>query len=226
MKVIIAGSTGMVGKLILEKSLKSNTISKVTTLIREHSSSEKNNKIKEVLVSNFDDYSEHNSIFKNIDIAFFCIGAYTGQVDDDMFKKITVDYAVSFAEALKKESPKATLCFLSGAGADKSEKSKVTFARLKGKAENKLLQTGLKCYVFRPAYIYPVVPREEPNLMYKISRKLYPIIKLLGSGASVKSTQLAQAMFNVGLNGSNIEILENIDILNHSQTKGLKNEIK
>ena len=69
-------------------------------------------------------------------------------------------------------------------------------------------------YTFRPAYIYPVKKRNEPNLMYRIFRRLYPLIKLLGNGSSIKSTELGEAMFKVGLHGANKEILENNDIIN------------
>ncbi|MFI1773320.1 NAD(P)H-binding protein [Thalassobellus citreus] len=214
MKVIIAGSTGMIGKLILEKCLQSNQISEITTLVRKPSPENKNDKIKEIIVSNFEDFSGSPTVFQDIDIAFFCIGAYTGQVADDLFKKITVNYAVSFSEALKNESPNATLCFLSGAGADRTEKSRTAFARYKGMAENRIAKTGLTFHSFRPGYIYPVTPRKEPNMMYKIFRILYPILKLLGKNASIKSTELAQAMFLVGLHGADKEILENKDIFN------------
>ena len=49
--------------------------------------------------------------------------------------------------------------------------------------------------------------------MYRISRTLYPLIKLFGSNASIKSTELATAMFKVGMEGNGKEILENRDIL-------------
>ena len=105
-----------------------------------------------------------------------------------------------------------SLGMLSGAGADRSEKSKTSFARYKGMAENQISAMDLKFYTFRPTYIYPVAARKEPNWMYNISRKLYPIVKLFGDSASIKSTELAEAMFNVGIYGADKEILENKEI--------------
>ena len=124
-----------------------------------------------------------------------------------------MNYAVAFAEALQVGNPKATLCLLSGAGADRKEKSRTSFAKYKGMAENQISRLGLNFYAFRPAYIYPVTPRKEPNLMYQLSRKLYPIIRLMGSNASITSTELALAMFQVGLHGATSEVLENRSIL-------------
>ena len=212
--VIITGASGMVGSILLEACLTSSEIGEVTSLVRKKTDN-KNPKLKEVIINDFTNYSTQTHLFENIDIAFFCIGVYTGQVPDDKFKEITVDYAVTFSETLKTHSPQARLCFLSGAGADRTEKSGTSFAKYKGIAENKISEIGLKFHAFRPGYIYPVTPRKEPNIMYKTIRLLYPLIRLTGSNGSIKSTELAKAMFNVGLNGAETEVLENSAILKH-----------
>ncbi len=80
-------------------------------------------------------------------------------------------------------------------------------------AENQISKLGFNFFTFRPGYIYPVTPRKEPNWMYRLSRSLYPIIKLFGKNSSIKSTELAQEMFQVGLSGAKKEVLENVDIL-------------
>lgn len=213
--VIIAGASGMIGSLILEQCLSSPNVSQVTSLVRRKTNN-KHSKFKEVLINNFSDYSEQTDLFKNIDAAFFCIGVYTGQVSDDKFREITIDYAIAFAEALEVNSPKARLCFLSGAGADRSEKSRAAFARYKGMAENQISELGLSFHAFRPGYIYPVTARKEPNIMYRIMRLFYPLISLGGSNSSIKSTELAIAMFHVGLHGAKQEILENKAILEYA----------
>ena len=214
MKVVIAGSTGMVGSLVLNHCLHSEDISEVVSLVRKTTKLE-HPKLTEVVVEDFEDYSSHERIFQEVDSAFFCVGVYTGQVADELFKKITVDYAVKFAAALKANSPSATLCFLSGAGADRTEKSRTAFARYKGMAENQIQKLDLRFYAFRPGYIYPVEPRNEPNLMYRVTRTLYPIIRMFGKGASIKSTELASAMFNVAKKGAEKGVLENRGILEY-----------
>lgn len=213
-KVLIAGASGMTGSLILKYCLESSEVSEVISLVRKPSLSN-HTKLKEVVLSDFKDYRDAALKFKNTDAAFFCIGVYTGQVPDDLFKEITVDYAVNFAKTLQEQSPEAKLCLLSGAGADRSEKSRTSFAKYKGMAENAISNLGLQFYTFRPGYIYPVNPRKEPSFLYTLMRALYPLIKVFGSNASIKSTELAQAMFNVGMKGAKQETLENRDILNY-----------
>jgi len=212
MKIIIAGSSGMVGKLVLNNCLNSDKISEVRSLVRKPTG-QKHKKLTEIIIENFEDYSTHENLFKDISVAFFCIGVYTGQVPDGLFKIITVNYAVEFAMALERNSPQATICLLSGAGADRTEKSKTSFALYKGMAENQIANMNLKFFSFRPGYIYPVEPRKEPSFGYRIIKVFYPLLKALGEKYSIKSTELGNAIFNVGLNGADKQILENQDIL-------------
>ncbi|MGB1038907.1 MAG: NAD(P)H-binding protein, partial [Bacteroidia bacterium] len=166
MNVIITGSTGMVGSILLDLCRQSSQISKVTTLIRKQNSIEQNEKINTVVIKDFKTYDYHLEFFQNADVVFFCLGVYTGQVPKDLFKEITVDYAVNCAKLLAEQNPKARFCLLSGAGADRTEKSRTAFAKFKGMAENQISETNLEFYSFRPGYIYPVEPREEPSFMY------------------------------------------------------------
>lgn len=211
-RVLIAGASGMIGQLILDRCLSSSEVLDVISLVRRKSSNV-HPKLNEVVVTDFKDYAETVNAFKEIDTAFFCIGAYSGQVSKPLFKEITVDFAVRFAEMLKSQSPNATLCLLSGAGADRTEKSRTAFARFKGMAENSISRLGMDFYSFRPGYIYPVQPRKEPSVIYRILRGIYPILKRFAPDSSITSEQLADAMINVGLKGANDGILENRDIL-------------
>lgn len=216
-KVLIAGASGMIGKLILKNCIDSEEIESVTSLVRK-ASGNTNEKLNEVIIADFTDYQLHAKTFERIDVVYFCIGAYTGVVTDSVFKEVTVDIPVKLALAIKEYSPHARFCFLSGQGADRTEKSKIAFAKYKGAAENQISAIGLNGFhTFRPSYIYPVEVRKEPNFMYKVSRAIYPLLKLFGEGLSIKSTELAKQMFKVGLYGHSHEILENRDILHYSK---------
>jgi len=214
MKVLIVGASGMVGNIILKMCLADELISGVISIGRKTINVE-HNKLTQIAWKDFNNFTGLESAFRNVDAAYFCIGVYTGAVPDEKFKEITVDYAIAFGEKLKENSPKAILSFLSGAGADQKEKSRTAFARYKGMAENGLIKMNLGgLFVFRPGYIYPVQKRVEPNMMYKISRTLYPLFKLLGKRFSIKSTELAKAMFKVSKTTPSKTVLENDDILN------------
>ncbi|MGD1892239.1 MAG: NAD-dependent epimerase/dehydratase family protein [Cyclobacteriaceae bacterium] len=220
-RVLIAGASGMVGKRILDKCLASPQVSNVVSLVRKESTIT-HPKLQEVLVADFKDYTSLIDYFERIDAAFFRIGAYAGQVSKSLFKEITVDYAVRFAAVLKDKSPDASMCLLSGSGADRTEQSGMALAKYKGIAENGISRLGLQFYAFRPGYIYPVTPRKEPSIMYRLLRWFYPILKRLSPDSSITSEQLAQAMFNIGLHGANEEILENSAILGYANSVSTK----
>ena len=74
----------------------------------------------------------------------------------------------------------------------------MAFARNKGEAEKGLLAKGFpSVYIFRPAYIYPVEPRKEPNLSYRLLRMSYPLFRLLFPNLVIRSDDLAKAMVDV-----------------------------
>lgn len=210
MKALIAGASGMIGSVILKDLLSRHDVTEVISLVRRPLNLE-HPKLKEVQHDEFSHLKAVKEEFKGVDIAFFCIGVYTGAVPDPVFKEITVDQPVAFGETLKAGSPEASLSFLSGQGADNTEKSNVTFARYKGRAENRLMEMDFKrLHIFRPAYIYPVEKREEPNMMYRIIRMLHPLLK--GLIPNVTSVQLGRAMVKAAISGAPKVILENQDI--------------
>lgn len=213
-KILITGATGMIGGLILNHCLKSPEISQVTSFVRRKGK-QKHPKLKEVILNDFSDYSNHIEEFLHVDVAYFCLGVYTGAVPDKQFKTITVDYTIAFSKAVKKNSPKVKFCFLSGAGADTEGKSRMSFAKYKGMAENHLMKQDFsQLSIFRPAYIYPVKKREEPNITYRISRALYPILKRVYSSGVITSEELANAIFYAGMNTVSKTTLENQEIKN------------
>lgn len=215
MKAIVTGATGMIGGLVLEALLAEPRVEGVTTVGRRNSHHE-HHKLVKVEHADFTDLTAISEHLSGVDAALFCLGAYTGAVPDDEFRRITVDYTVSFSDALRAESPRAALCFLSGQGADRTERSRMSFARYKGAAENALLAAGYpRLHIFRPGYTYPVTPRKEPNLSYRIFRALWPVAGRVYPNMGISSQDLASAMVSAALTGTpghNAPTLENRDI--------------
>lgn len=212
LRVLIAGSSGMIGNLILRKCIERSDVQTITSITRRKSGIS-NAKLVEVLHTDFLNFSPIAEHFTNIDVCFFCIGVYTGTVPRDEFRKITVDYTKAFADALHKGSAAASFCFLSGQGADQSEKSLLMFAKDKGIAENYLLSLGFAhTYIFRPGYIYPVEPRKEPTIAYRFMRIVFPFLNVVYHSGVITSEELANAMVYVGLKGGDKTIYENKDI--------------
>jgi uncharacterized protein YbjT (DUF2867 family) len=173
-------------------------------------------RLNEILQPNFGDCSALAESLSHQDAAIFCLGAYTGAVSDAELRTITVDYTVEFARVLHTSSPSAEFVFLSGRGADPTGKSRIAFARYKGEAENALLAAGFHAvYIFRPAYIYPVKPRKEPNLGYRLLRAIYPVFRMLFPSQVIRADDLARVMVDATVRRTKerrASVFENNDI--------------
>ena len=213
--LVIVGATGMVGGYALRYALDNPTVGRVTAIGRKKVGIS-HPKLKEVLHRDFADCSALAETLSGQDAAVFCLGAYTGAVSDAELRTITVDYTIEFARVLRGSSPDAAFSFLSGSGADPTGRSRVPFARYKGEAEKALLAAGFpRVYIFRPAYIYPVEPRKEPNFSYRLLRAIYPVFRALFPNQVIRADDLAGAMVDVALRGTEERggvVFENRDI--------------
>ena len=214
-RLVIAGASGMVGGYALRYALDDLAVGSVTAIGRRKLGIS-HPKLKEVLHQDFSDCSALAEVLSGQNAAVFCLGAYTGKVSDEELRTITVDYTVEFARVLRSSSPDAAFSFLSGNGADPTGKSRIAFARYKGEAEKALLAARFpRVYIFRPAYIYPVEPRKEPNFSYRLLRWTYPVFRVLFPNQVIRADDLARAMVNVAVQRTGNTpsmILENSDI--------------
>jgi uncharacterized protein YbjT (DUF2867 family) len=196
-RLVIVGATGMVGGYALRHALDHPAVEFVTSIGRR-TIGLSHPKLNEVLDRDFAECSALGGVLSRQDATVFCLGTYTGAVADAELRTITVDYAVEFARVLRASSPSAAFSFLSGSGADPTGRSRMAFARYKGEAEKALLASSFPCvYIFRPAYIYPVQPRHEPNLSYRLLRAIYPAFRVLFPNQVIRADDLAWAMVDV-----------------------------
>src|ERR1700758_1402202 len=214
-RLVIVGATGMVGGYALRYALEHPCV-KIATAIARRKLDLSHPKLNQVVHHNFADCSALREAVSAQDAAIFCLGAYTGAVTDAELRTITVAYTIEFARVLRRSSPEAAFSFLSGKGADPTGRGRMPFARYKGEAENALLAAGFpRVCVFRPAYIYPVEPRKEPNFSYRLLRAIHPTFRLLFPNQVIRADDLGRAMVDVALQktaGRESQIFENRDI--------------
>ena len=214
-RVVIVGASGMVGGYALRYLLADPAVGRVTSIGRRNLGVS-HPKLTGILHSDFADCTPLADALTGHDAAVYCLGAYTGAVPDEELRRITVDYTVEFARVLHASSPIATFAFLSGSGADPTGRSRMAFARYKGEAEKTLSAAGFPhVYIFRPAYIYPVQPRREPNVSYRLLRAIYPVFRVLFPNQVIRADDLARTMADAAVRGTGegrTLVLENRDI--------------
>ena len=198
-RLVVVGASGMVGSYALRSALESSAVKSVTSIGRKKLGIS-HPKLTDVVHQNFADCSALTDVLSGQEAAVYCLGAYTGSVSDAELHAIIIDYTIEFARVLHESSPNAASSFLSGNGADQTGRSRIAFARYKGEAEKALIAAGFpRIFLFRPAYIYPVQSRKEPNFSYRLLRAVYPVFRVLFPNQVIRADDLAWAMVDVAL---------------------------
>jgi uncharacterized protein YbjT (DUF2867 family) len=213
-KVVLFGATGMVGGGVLIECLEDPSVSTVLSVGRRPTG-RSHPKLRELLLDDLFHLADLRSNLDGCDACFYCLGVSAVGMTEAAYHRVTFELTMSVAGILLDTSPSIRFCFVSGQGADGTECGRSMWARVKGKAENRLLST-LDAYVFRPGFILPLKGvRSRTRLyrfLYALSRPLYPLLPRLLPGYVTTSENIGRAMIAVARNGSDRRILENPDI--------------
>ena len=197
-KVIITGSTGMVGKAVLLECLDSSKIDKVL-LINRNSVGIKHAKIEEILLKDFSRVDEEKEKLKGYEGCFHCMGVSAFGMSEKDYKRITYTYTKALADLLCDLNPEMVFNYVSGVGTDSSEKVSSMWARVKGKTENYILSLGFRdAYMIRLGVILPEKGIKSKtgwyNAMYVIMRPFFPLFEK--SSNVITTTAFGNAMIN------------------------------
>jgi uncharacterized protein YbjT (DUF2867 family) len=222
MKVVILGATGMVGQGVLLECLRDPGVESVLTVVRKPSGSRPSNfpnqhKIREIVHADFQDFTPIESQLTGLDACYFCLGAGSSGMSEADYTRITYGITVAAIRALLRASPNLTFIFISGEGSDSTEKSRIMWARVKGKAENAVLGAGFKsAYVFRPGFIEALDGIESGTPIYrkfyKVLSPLMPLLKKLMPKRITSTQQIGRAMLRVTRGGFAKPILTTADL--------------
>jgi len=212
LKVIITGTSGMVGEGILYECLQNEKIESVLVVGRKPCGIE-HEKLKEILIRDFFNLFEIEDKIMEYDACFFCLGTTSvGKSKEDYFR-ITYELTLHFAKTLQKVNTQMTFCYVSGYGTDSTEKSKTNWARVKGKTENELMTLSFKqVFNYRPAFIKPIKGLKHTHKYYKYLNWFYPIGNALLPKLVTSLEELGLAMINSVLYGYDKQVIEVQDI--------------
>ncbi len=213
LKVIITGSTGMVGEGVLNECLLSDNVEKIVVINRK-SCGVYHPKLIEIIHSDFFDLHALENKLVDFDACYFCLGISSVGVKKLEYYKLTYDLTLLFANFLYQTNPNLTFCYVSGAGTDSSEKGWSHWARVKGKTENDLQKLSFKqIFCFRPAFIKPTAGLKFSNPLYKYINWIFPIARVIYPGGFCTLKEVGLAMLYVTRKGFNKNIVDGKDII-------------
>ncbi len=195
LRVVIFGSTGLIGRGVLLEALDHPAIGEVLTVGRRASETE-HPKLRHVTHDDFLDLSPIAGDLADLDACFWCLGISSAGMSEAEYTKITYDYTMAAAKVLKEQSPDLCFCFVSGEGTDDTETKGAMWARVKGRAENAVKRTFANTYLFRPAYIRPMRGATSKTLLYRALNPIFvgltPLLRPMGMATS--TVEIGKAM--------------------------------
>lgn len=224
MKVVLFGTSGMVGSGVLLECLDDDRVTSVVSIARS-ASGVRHDKFREVLHQDFFEYAGLEDELRATDAAFFCLGTTSNGKPESEYRRLTADLVVLAARALLAVSPELTFCFVSGQGTDSSARGRIMWARVKGEAENALLALPFKAaYMFRPGVIRPLRGVRSKTPLYQagyvVLGPLLPLAQKILPNLITTTVTIGRAMINVSAHGFPRRILETADINQAGESPG------
>ncbi len=212
LRAIVTGASGMVGEGVLHECLNDPDVEAVLVLGRKPCGWS-DPKLTEILMPDFFDLSGVADRLKGWNACFFCLGVSSIGLDEEKYSRLTFDLARNFAQALARLSPDAAFCYVSGQGTDSTEKGRVMWARVKGRAENELRKLFPRSYAFRPGYMQPTPGLKHAQKYYAYVGWLYPFLRRFFPKHVSTLRELALAMIRAAKEGLDKPVVEVADIV-------------
>ena len=225
MRVLIFGATGMVGQGVLRECLHSADVDEVVTLGRSQLSV-KNPKLTSLQTADLWNYSNIRNELRNFQACYFCLGTPSAGKTESEYTKVTYDLTMAAAKILLEMNPGMIFIYVSGQGADSSEKGTVMWARVRGKLENALIRLPFRSvYILRPGAIIPMYGIESKTDLYRwtyrLIRPLLVLFRPLFKNHISSTDQIGQVMLKLTLQGDSSKILNPRDFERIAPQKNL-----
>lgn len=210
---IITGATGMVGEGVLLECLQNPDVASILVINRKpcgvtHA------KLQEIIHQDFLNLSPIRAQLSGYNACYFCLGVSSVGMDQDTYYRLTYTLTLHVADVLSELNHDMTFCYVSGGGTDSAEKSRMHWARVKGKTENDLMKLPFKAaYAFRPGFIKKLEGQQYVHKFYRYINWLFPVGRFLAPGGFCTMKELAHAMMQVTEQGYKTRVLEGKDII-------------
>ena len=192
---LIAGSTGLIGGILLDLLIHDGAYKKVIALTRKPLPFTASN--LQNMVMDFGSLAEHKDQMKADDV-FCCLGTTMKQAGSkEAFRKVDYEYPLALAELSRSQGAEKFL-LVSALGAKKT--SAVFYNRVKGEIEEAVAKFNFSTlHVFRPSLL--LGPRKEKRTGEDAMKKFYKTFGFIFSGPfkkyqAIDAVKVARAMLH------------------------------
>jgi uncharacterized protein YbjT (DUF2867 family) len=214
MRILIFGSTGMVGQGVLRECLLDDRVTGIVSIVRS-ASGLLDSKLTEIVLPDLAGIATVGERLSGFDACFFCLGVSSIGMSEADYTRITYDLTMQVANVLAPLNPQMTFIYVTGAGT--SRDSRQMWSRIKARTEDGLADLPFKsAYFFRPGFIQPlhgVVSKTRWYMaVYAVSRPFSSMLTRQLPSIATTTERLGRAMINVAAGGYARPILESADI--------------
>jgi len=209
---IIIGSTGLVGKELLQQLISSDNYDNIVNLTRR-SAGIQHQKVSEYIID-FDDLDSSRDLVRG-DHLFCCLGTTMKKAGSKMnFRKVDFDYVLELAK-IARQNHVPGFSLVSSIGASKN--SMVFYSRVKGEIEEAVSMLGFdKVNIFRPSLL--LGNRSEKRTGEDVAKYTYKFFNALlpKRYKGIEASIVAKAMLKVSQShekGTSIYPSEKIQVL-------------
>jgi uncharacterized protein YbjT (DUF2867 family) len=208
MKILLFGTTGMVGDGVLRWLLDSPRVDHIVSVTRRPLSV-RHPKLEAIVEADMF-HLEHAETLRGFDACFFCLGVSSIGMSADAYRRLTYDLTLAVARQLLGGNPRMVFEYISGEGT--SPNSRQNWARVKAETETAVFSLGFRdAYALRPGFIQPIrgsTSRDRwTRWLYTLTAPVYPFLQNHVARWVTSTDLLAAAMLELAISGSSDKTL-------------------
>jgi uncharacterized protein YbjT (DUF2867 family) len=212
MKVVIFGASGMVGQGVMHECVRASDVESVLAIVRKPTG-QTQDKVAELVHSDFLDFSSAKEKLTGYDACFFCLGVSAAGMSEAEYTRVTYDFTMAAARVLAEQNPSMVFVYVSGEGTD----GKAMWARVKKKTEDDVMALPFKAaFAFRPGLIKPLPGVKSKTAVYRaayaVVNPLFPLIRAIAPSHVTTSEAVGRAMLSLARNPPAKRVIETPDI--------------
>jgi nucleoside-diphosphate-sugar epimerase len=167
LKVLMFGASGMVGYAVLQECLRNPDVEAVLSVSRK-SNAVSHPKYTELLHGDLFDLNPVAQRLEGFNACFYTIGVSSAGMNEADYTRTTYDLTKAIVDVVLPRNPGLSMVFVSGRSTDSTEQGSVMWARVKGRAENLLLNMPFKSVtIVRLAGLVPAKGGTSSTALYR-----------------------------------------------------------